>query len=609
MEQNTNSQSITEPSAAASLAPVSSGERIQALDVVRGFALIGIFLMNIEFFNRTTMGIGLGMPLGLTGADWWASWFVAYFVQGKFWTIFSLLFGMGFAVMLTRAERAGRPFLTPYLRRIGALAVFGAVHYIFLWEGDILFSYSVAAGALLILLYGKWKPMVLAFLVMLGLSFVPNMGPVGGIAFGLVFVGLNALYLRSEKRIKGIPLFSFILMVLGTIGLIAAAVLWALPNGPKEPRIPATIMGSIFMIFGLLSAKYYLPVEKRVPRMAIALYSFGALTMTIFGLVQYLTPPEPEVPVTKPAVVAKADDKTTAKVTEPVAPAKAAEKVEAKADDSKAADAPAAKVADKADAKAPAKPGDAPKTEKKEPEKTEAQKAAENKAQRAKRLADRLEENRQEEKILSSGTYLETVELRARKFLNKAAGDAGFATILIAMFLLGNWFVRSGVMENTEAHLPFFRKLAMYALPFGIGLGLLGSMIAMSHVPGNDHDGFQFARGLAMIGNLPACLGYVGLVVVMLHSKTVFANIRVLSAPGRMALTTYLTQSVICSYIFFGYGLAHWGMSRATQVLFVAVVFSIQIVFSHWWLARFRYGPMEWVWRALTYRTMPAMRN
>ena len=115
-------------STALPTSPAMPDARIEALDVVRGFALFGIFLMNIEFFNRPMNGIGEGMPLGLTGTDWLASWFISYFVQGKFWTIFSLLFGMGFAVMLTRAERAGRPFLAPYLRRILGLAVFGAAH-------------------------------------------------------------------------------------------------------------------------------------------------------------------------------------------------------------------------------------------------------------------------------------------------------------------------------------------------------------------------------------------------------------------------------------------------------------------------------------------------
>ena len=166
-------------------APVASNERIQALDVVRGFALIGIFLMNIEFFNRPLSELGMGLPSNVPVADWWAGWFVYTFVQGKFWTMFSFLFGMGFAVMLTRAERAQRNFLRPYLRRIAALAAFGAIHHIFIWGGDILFSYAVAALGLLILLYGSARAIAIGFVLLLGLSFVPGLGPVGAVASGL----------------------------------------------------------------------------------------------------------------------------------------------------------------------------------------------------------------------------------------------------------------------------------------------------------------------------------------------------------------------------------------------------------------------------------------
>jgi uncharacterized membrane protein YeiB len=102
--------------------------RIEASGVVRGFALLGIFLMNIEFFNRTLAGISMGMPEGLTGLNWLANWFVADFVQGKFWTIFSFLFGMDNAVMYTRAQEAGLVFLVIYLLRILALTTFGAAH-------------------------------------------------------------------------------------------------------------------------------------------------------------------------------------------------------------------------------------------------------------------------------------------------------------------------------------------------------------------------------------------------------------------------------------------------------------------------------------------------
>src|SRR5260221_12264545 len=158
------------PVNAEPLAPIASNERIQALDVVRGFALIGIFLMNVEYFNRAMTTMGQGMPKNLHGLEWIASLFVSYFVQGKFWTIFSMLFGMGFAVMLTRAERSDRGFIAPYLRRILALAVFGAVHYIFIWQGEILYSYATGARALMIVLYGRVQTMPLAIAVLSGLG-------------------------------------------------------------------------------------------------------------------------------------------------------------------------------------------------------------------------------------------------------------------------------------------------------------------------------------------------------------------------------------------------------------------------------------------------------
>ena len=533
--------------------PVVPEARIEALDVVRGFALFGIFLMNIEFFNRSMSGIGDGMPLGLTGLDWLASWFISYFVQGKFWTIFSLLFGMGFAVMLTRAERAGRPFLAPYLRRILGLAVFGAAHFIFLWAGDILFSYAVAAGALLILLYGTWKPILLAVLVLVGFGMATGLDQVYGIAGAMGFVALVSLYLRDERRVMvrgySLPRLSLLFLVLGMVALVAAIVLWSLANGPKEPRIPVSMAAVIVLVLSVLSAIYKDPPPLRELRLGVTIYTVSFVIMTFFGAVQYLIPEEPATSVGSPAAAARSTDKT------------------------------------------------------------EADKAVQKKAEQAKRLVTRQENIAKEVRILSNGSYLEAVELRARRFPEKMAGDAGFATVLVAMFLLGSWFVRSGVMENTGANLALFRKLAVYGLPIGIGMGLMGSMIAVSHVAGDNHDGFQLARGLTVLGNLPACLGYVGLVVLMLHSHSIFSGIRVLAPVGRMALTNYLLQSVLCSAYFYGYGLGQWGMGRAMQVVFVVCVFAVQIALSHWWLARYRFGPMEWVWRAFTYRTTPAMRR
>ena len=92
------------------LAPVAATERIEAMDVLRGFALLGILLMNIEGIVGPLLGAMTGVDPALTGADRWVDALIYVFVQGKFYPLFSLLFGMGFAVMMQRAVDAGRPF-------------------------------------------------------------------------------------------------------------------------------------------------------------------------------------------------------------------------------------------------------------------------------------------------------------------------------------------------------------------------------------------------------------------------------------------------------------------------------------------------------------------
>jgi uncharacterized protein len=573
------------------LAPVPASQRIEALDAVRGFALIGICLMNIEFFNRPLSSLSQGMPPGLAGIDWLASFFVAYFVAGKFWTIFSLLFGMGFAVMLTRAESAGRGFLKPYLRRIAALAVFGALHHIFLFAGDILFSYAVAAVFLLVVLYGTWKWVLAALAVAIGLAFVPGLGPAaGGAAATLVLSSLIALYMRNEKRPLTLSVMSLILLVVGGIGAIVATAMWTLKVGPAEARLPVSAFSGMFLLISFLANKYRNPVEARSWRAGAATYLLFTTLAIVGGAVEYFTPPEPATPVAVAAPVV-----TVSTLAAPAAgtpPAVAAAKVA---------------VTPAAGAKADPKNAD-PKKVVVKPPPTEAEKKAERAVERAKRLKERAEEAVTETRIMSSGSYVELVKLRAKHFAEHAQNESGFATILIGMFLLGAWFIRSGAMQNVSAYRPLFRKLAYIGLPVGIGMGLLGSLIATSHVPGAQHDGFGLAQGLLMVGNLPACLGYVSMIVLMLHSRSPFAKVGVLAPFGRMALTNYLGQSLLMSSIFLGYGLGYWGLGRAAQVLVALALCGVQIAFSHWWLARFRYGPAEWLWRAITYLKMPAMR-
>ena len=550
----------------AGFAPVPAHQRIEALDTVRGFALIGICLMNIEFFNRPLATLGHGMPAGLVGIDWLASFCVAYFVEGKFWTIFSLLFGMGFAVMLTRAENAGRSFLKPCLRRIAALAVFGALHHIFLFAGDILFSYAVAAVFLLVVLYGTWKWLLAALAGTAGLALLPGLGQAAGAAAAtLVLSGLIALYLklpRNEKHPLTLPVLSRIwlmLLIAGALGALVAAAMWMLKLDPAEAYLPVSAGSAILLLVSLvafLANKYRNPVEARAWRAGAATYLLLTTLATIGGAVDYLTPPEPLQPATAKADPNQSSSKATLLEKKP----------------------------------------------------TEAEKNAERAAERARRTKERAEETAIEARIMRSGSYRQHVALRARHFVKRLPDQSGFAHLLLGMFLLGAWLVRSGAMQPSSAHRPLLRKLAGIGLPVGIGMGLLGSLIATTDVPGAQHNGFDFASGLLMMGNLPACLGYVSMIVLMLHSRSPFANVGVLAPFGRMALTNYLCQSLLMSSIFFGYGLGYWGMGRAAQMLVALTLCGVQIACSHWWLARFRYGPAEWLWRAMTYLQLPAMR-
>jgi uncharacterized membrane protein YeiB len=82
-----------------------------------------------------------------------------------------------------------------------------------------------------------------------------------------------------------------------------------------------------------------------------------------------------------------------------------------------------------------------------------------------------------------------------------------------------------------------------------------------------------------------------------------------LAATGRMALTTYLSQSVVCTFLFYSWGLGWFGRVGYTGMFAITLtLFGLQMAASTWWLKRYQFGPVEWVWRTLTYGRAPAMR-
>jgi uncharacterized protein len=105
-------------------------------------------------------------------------------------------------------------------------------------------------------------------------------------------------------------------------------------------------------------------------------------------------------------------------------------------------------------------------------------------------------------------------------------------------------------------------------------------------------------------------LGWVGLVMLVCQAPDLRPLTRPLAAAGRMAFTNYLLQTVICTTIFYGHGLGLYGhVSRVEQILIVLAVWVFQLIFSPLWLRYFRFGPMEWLWRSLSYWRLQPMRR
>ena len=124
------------------LEPVQDSERIEALDILRGFALFGILLANIEGF--------LARAPFASRADEVAMWVVGNLVSWKFAPLYSFLFGVGFAIQLTRAEARQRPFLRVYLRRLTVLLLVGIAFFVFVQGEHILLQYAVLGAPLLL---------------------------------------------------------------------------------------------------------------------------------------------------------------------------------------------------------------------------------------------------------------------------------------------------------------------------------------------------------------------------------------------------------------------------------------------------------------------------
>jgi uncharacterized membrane protein YeiB len=472
--------------------------RIDAMDVLRGFALIGILAMNIEWFNRPIALLG-NFDQSLRGLDYACAWFVKVFIEGKLYKLFALLFGMGFAVMLQRSAEHSRPFGAIMSRRLLALLVFGVLHLFLLWNGDILHDYAVGGFALL-----GW------------------------------------LWLLRRKRLQrfnnptSIWRFSLFMLAL--------------------PLLVVTAMGIGFGLYfdqGKLLARN--EESQQVYRQSTAMIDdFRSKSDAEQG-----------------AILSAHEEAQAAK--------KAMNEKEKKPD-------------------------------------LDALPAAERITYRVKeRNISLLEAERDvldERTALTGHSYWAATLLRTRHGLKHLAKTPAFvAGMLLYIFLLGYWMIITGRMQDSLRHAAFFKQLMLIGLGFGVPINIAAIMLIVHPAARGVEIMPPLSNTLYLLGQYLLCAGYVGAIVTLVNSRRWQRLVLWMAPLGRMALSNYLMHSIILATIFHGYGFGQFGLiSRSQQMLLVVAIIGLQLALSRWWLQHFRYGPMEWVWRCLTYRAMQPLR-
>jgi uncharacterized protein len=219
--------------------------------------------------------------------------------------------------------------------------------------------------------------------------------------------------------------------------------------------------------------------------------------------------------------------------------------------------------------------------------------------------------------VLAHGSYLDVLRLNWHVHLEDYGNMSCRDGILVWYvdilwrFLLGFVIGRRLLLQQAHLHLDLFRRVLPWAVAGGIA-GNATMAAAAEYGAWSVESGLLRALllGLNEVWVFALAVGYV-CALVLLHQHARWRRLLGLLAPvGRMALTSYLTHSVCILLLFYGIGFGLLGQAgTAACVLFSVLIFAVQIVGSAWWLRRFRFGPVEWLWRALTYGKAPQMRG
>ena len=205
-------------------------------------------------------------------------------------------------------------------------------------------------------------------------------------------------------------------------------------------------------------------------------------------------------------------------------------------------------------------------------------------------------------------SYLQTLAVNPGAIFFRIGGlvyEMRFTKVL-GMFLIGLWIGRRAIHSNPEQWRALLRRAAKLGLAIGLPLSAAKAVLLMW--PG-ERPAIELAAEVAYcLGTPTLAIGYAA-VFTLLWLGVRKAAVELAAPAGRMALTNYLMQTVLQSILFYGWGFGLIGKLSLVFVVPISIaLFALQIVYSRWWLGRYRFGPVEWLWRSATYGCAQPMR-
>ena len=177
-----------------------------------------------------------------------------------------------------------------------------------------------------------------------------------------------------------------------------------------------------------------------------------------------------------------------------------------------------------------------------------------------------------------------------------------------AMMLLGLALFKWQVLSAGRSA-GWYLRLTLGGLMMGMLLSTTGVVLNFRMQWSMDYSMF-LGKQFNYVGSVLTALGYVGLVMLVVKSSSFLKIKNTFAAVGRMAFSNYILMTLICTFLFYGHGLGLFGhVDRKFQALMVLGIWLVILIISPLWLRSFRYGPLEWLWRRLTYGKWPLLKK